>query len=153
MRKLPLQTEVSLTNLNVVFPGVTSTWFTELLPRLLFLKMTQPKGISTPRGHSLSWRTLLPATGGQGGGGGSHRWGRCGGRGLAERVPRQSAEGPGSLCRRGVRQGCWGASAGTLRLGGQVRAPVGGRPSGKGGYCGLLGWEELGGRVFLKNIW
>lgn len=46
------------------FQRVPSTWFSELLPGLLFLKSNQPKIIDIPKSHILEWQTLLPSQAG-----------------------------------------------------------------------------------------
>ena len=61
-RETSLQIQISLINVNVSYKMVTSTWFSELLLCLQFLKNNQLKMILMPKRHILEWQVLLPFT-------------------------------------------------------------------------------------------
>ena len=56
-----LQMEISLRDVNVCFRRVTSTWFSEILLCLVFIKSNQPKIILMPKRHVLSDKFYSPS--------------------------------------------------------------------------------------------
>lgn len=61
VRETILQTKISLTNVNVLLPRVTATWFSELLPSLLFDKNNQFKIINIPKDTFWDGKNYLPS--------------------------------------------------------------------------------------------
>ena len=56
-QEIPLQMEISLTNVNVSYKRSTPTWFLE--PVYSFSENNQLKTIDTPKKHNFRWKILL----------------------------------------------------------------------------------------------